>query len=35
MAQQVKVLAIKSDDLSLTPRTHMVGGENQLLKTGP
>lgn len=28
MAQQVKQLAAKLDDLSLIPRTHMVGGKN-------
>lgn len=28
MAQQVKELAAKLDDLSLIPRTHMVEGKN-------
>lgn len=28
MAQQVKILATKSDDLCSIPETHMVGGEN-------
>ena len=32
MAQQVKALATKSDDLSSISGTHIVEGENQLLK---
>lgn len=28
MAQQIKVLADKRQDLGLIPGTHMVGGEN-------
>ena len=32
MIQQVKVLAVMPDDLSLIPGTHMVEGENQLHK---
>jgi hypothetical protein len=30
MAQQVKVLEAKPDDLSLIPETYKVGAENQL-----
>jgi hypothetical protein len=30
MAQWVKALAAKPDDLSLTPRIHLVGGVNEL-----
>lgn len=30
MAHQVKVFNTKSNDPSLIPRTHIVGGENQL-----
>lgn len=30
MAQQVKTLATKPDDMSLFPQTHMVEGDNQL-----
>jgi hypothetical protein len=32
MAQQVKVLAAKPDNLSSILRTHMVGGWNQVLQ---
>lgn len=32
MAQQIKVLADKSEDLSSIPRVHMVKRENQLCK---
>lgn len=32
MAQQVKVLVAKSDDLSLIPRTQIVEVENQLIQ---
>jgi hypothetical protein len=32
MAQQVKALATKPAGLSVTLNTHMVEGENQLLK---
>lgn len=32
MAQQVKAFAVKSDDLSLTPGTHMIETKNQLLQ---
>lgn len=31
MAQWVKVIAAKSDNLSLIPRPHMVDGENGFL----
>jgi hypothetical protein len=31
MAQQLKVLAFSTGDLSLSPRTRMVAGENELL----
>lgn len=31
MAQGVKTLATKTNDLSSSPRSHMVEGENQLL----
>lgn len=30
MAHQVKVLAVKPDDLSSIPRTYMIEGEMQL-----
>lgn len=30
MAQQIKALATKSNDLSSNTRTHLVGGENYL-----
>jgi hypothetical protein len=32
MAQWAKALATKLKDLGLTPRIHMVEGENQLLQ---
>lgn len=32
VAQQVKALSIKSVDLGSLPGTHMLEGENQLLK---
>jgi hypothetical protein len=32
MAQLVKVLAAKPEDLSLSPGTHMMGRENHFLK---
>ena len=35
MAQQVKALVTEFDDLSPFPRTHMVEGNNQLLKVTP
>lgn len=31
MAQGVKTVATKTNDLSSSPRSHMVEGENQLL----
>ena len=34
MAQQVKVLVTKSDDLNDIPRTHLVEGENGQQKDG-
>lgn len=35
MAQEGKMLAAKTEDLSLTPRTQMVEGENQFLHATP
>lgn len=35
MAQQLKVLVTKPDDLNLVPGTHLVEGENQLLEALP
>lgn len=35
MAQQVKALASKPNNLSSIPETSMVGGKNQLLQTIP
>lgn len=32
MSQQIKVLAIKPDNLRVTPRTHMVDEKNRLLE---
>lgn len=32
MTQQIEALTINPDDLNLIPGTHMVEGENQLLK---
>jgi hypothetical protein len=32
MAQQIKVLATKPEDLSSTPENHMLEGENQFLQ---
>jgi hypothetical protein len=32
MAQQVKAIATKPDDLTLIPRSHVVKGESQLLR---
>ena len=32
MDQQMEVIAAKLDDLSSSPRTHVVEGENQILK---
>lgn len=30
MTQEIRALAVKADDLSSVPRTHMVKGENWL-----
>lgn len=35
MAQQVKALTTKPDDLNSIPRTHMVVGEKLVLKVVP
>lgn len=33
MAEWVKELAVKSENLCLIPETHMMGGENRLWQT--
>lgn len=35
MSEEGKVLAPKPNNLSLTPKTHTMEGENPLLQVGP